>query len=90
MLAFAGKKLNIRRILANPLKDEADIVKNDKYWRMAIYNSIFMGTLGTLSMSFYHSEANKLILYQKYEKEIGRYMRWRSDREIQNYLLKTQ
>ena len=45
--------MNLRRIIANPLKDEADIAKSDKYWKVAIYNTIMMGTVGFFSMSFY-------------------------------------
>ena len=68
LLAFTFKKIGLRRIIANPLKDEAEIAKSDRYWKIAIYNLIMMGTAGTLASSFYASELNKIILYQKYEK----------------------
>lgn len=67
-LAYLGKRFNIRRILANPLKDESEIVKNDKYWKYATYNMIIMGTLSYGIMSFFRSETNKIALYKKYEK----------------------
>jgi hypothetical protein len=86
LLLFAAKKLKLRQLLANPLKDQEDIVKNDKFWKFAAYNALLMGTLGFTVTSFFRSEANKLLLFKKYEKQISNYMKWRTDREIVAYL----
>ena len=88
LVVLAGKKFNLRRMMANPLKDESDILKNDKYWKLAIYNLVMIGTAGSLVTSFFKSEINKVHLYQKHEKIINEYMRWRTNREIKTYLLK--
>ena len=53
--AFAAKKCNLRRILANPLKNESSMSKNDKYWRFATYNSIIMGTVGLTTALYFRS-----------------------------------
>jgi hypothetical protein len=80
-LAFASKRVNLRRLIANPLKDEAEISKNDKYWRYATLNGIMLGTVGFIGFAFFRSELNKILLFKKYEKEVGMYMRWRTERE---------
>ena len=79
LVAFVAKRFNLRRLLANPLKDESEMVKNDKYWRFATYNTIIVGTVTTAAVAFLGSEANKINLYQKYEREIAKYTKWRSD-----------
>lgn len=66
VLAIGAKKVNLRRLIANPLKDESEITKNDKYWRYAVLNGIMMGTLGFTGFAFYRSELNKIVLFQKY------------------------
>jgi len=65
------------------------MVKNDKYWRFATYNVIVLGTVMTGAVAFLTNEANKFILYQKYEREIAQYTKWRSDRELRAYLNRT-
>lgn len=87
-LALLAKKLNIRRLIANPLRDEALIAKNDKYWRYATLNGIIVGTVGFAGFAFYRSEVNKIILYKKYEKEIAEFMRWKTDRAMRAFLTK--
>ncbi len=47
-----------------------------------------MGTLGFGAMSFYRSEANKIMLFKKYEKQVNMYMKWRTEREVRDYLRK--
>jgi hypothetical protein len=64
-------------LIANPLKDESEFAKNDKYWRFASLNSVVMGTFGFLGFSFYRNEVNKVYLFKKYEKEVSIYMKWR-------------
>ena len=65
-LVFLAKKIGLRRILANPLKNEADFAKNDKYWKWSIYNTIMIGTVGLFATSFFRSEANKMTLFKQY------------------------
>lgn len=88
VLIYTAKRFNVRRLIANPLKDQAEIAKNDKYWRFLTYNSLVMGTLGFGAMSFYRSEANKIMLFKKYEKQVNMYMKWRTEREVRDYLRK--
>ena len=64
------------------------MAKNDKYWRFATYNVIVLGTVTSAAAAFLTNEANKFILYQKYEREIAQYTKWRADRELRAYLLK--
>lgn len=85
-LALIAKKTNLRRMIANPLIDEQSIQRNDKYWRFATRNLIGVGTVGFLGFSFYRLEINKILLYKKYEQEIGMYMQWRMDRELREFL----
>jgi len=85
-LALAAKKINLRRLIANPLIEEESIQRNDKYWRFATRNLIGVGTVGFLGFSFYRLEINKILMFKKYEQEIGIYMRWRMDREVRSFL----
>lgn len=86
-MAYAFKKINLRRMLANPLRDDAEIVKNDKFWKIVTYHSITMGTAGFLTFSFFRSEAHKIVLFNKYQTQINSYMKWKTDVEVENYLL---
>jgi len=87
-LVFLAKKMNLRRLIANPLREESLIAQNDKYWRYAALNGIIMGTVGFAAFAFYRSEANKVILYKKYEKEVAYFMKWKTDRAMRAYLTK--
>jgi hypothetical protein len=87
-LALLAKKFNFRRLIANPLRDESLIAKNDKYWKYATLNGIIVGTVGFTAFAFYRSEANKVLLYKKYEKEIAEFMRWKTDRAMRVFLTK--
>ena len=77
MLVFTSKKLKLRKLIANPLKDESEFARNDKYWRFASLNSIVMGTFGFLAFSFHRNQLNKAEMFKKYEKEVSVYMKWR-------------
>ncbi len=87
-MVYAGKRLNLRKLIANPFRDEELIKKNDKYWKYATLNGIVVGTGGFLGFAFYRHELNKVVLYKKYEKEVGIYMKWRAEREVRSYLVK--
>jgi hypothetical protein len=84
--ALLAKKLNLRRLIANPLVDEQSIQRNDKYWSFATRNLIGMGTMGFVSYSFYRLEINKIALFKKYEQEVGMYMQWRMERELREFI----
>jgi hypothetical protein len=83
-----GKKLNLRRLIANPFRSEELIQKNDKYWRFATLNGIVVGTFGFAGFGLYRNESNKILLYTKYEREVDVYMKWRTEIEVRKYLLK--
>ena len=80
LVVLLAKKLKLRRLIANPLRDEADMANNDRYWRIGIYNILLIGTLGFMASAINRNEANKVILFKKYEPLINAYMKWRTDK----------
>ena len=87
-LVLLAKKMNLRRLIANPLRDELLIAKNDKYWKYATLNGIIVGTVGFVAFAFYRSEVDKITIFKKYEKEVAYFMKWKTDRAMRAYLTK--
>jgi hypothetical protein len=76
-LVLLGRRIGLRKLLANPLKDEATMRNNDKYWKFGTLNLIGVGTFGWAAHGFYRWEIGKLQMFRKYEQQVGMYMRWR-------------
>ena len=86
LCTFLFRRLNLTKMLANPLAMPIKDQVNSKRGTYLYYHSLLFLGLGCWIAAALEREIRKFTLYDKYKREVSYYVRWKMEEEIKKSL----